>query len=98
MADSNTEYTVMSLSNAENVTVMGEETLGANGNVVHLPLPGNVEILYSSLGIYTPNGDQTQRIGITPDIEIHPTIEGIKEGRDELMEAAVAYIQEQNAK
>ena len=65
---------------------------------MHLPLPGNIEILYTSLGIYTPNGDQTQRIGITPDIEIHPTIEGIKEGRDELMEAAVAYIQEQNAK
>lgn len=98
MSLSNAEYTVMSLSNAKNVTVMGEETLGANGNVARLPLPGNVEILYSSLGIYTPNGDQTQRIGITPDIEIHPTIEGIKEGRDELMEAAVAYIQEQNSK
>ena len=98
MSLSNAEYTVMSLSNAKNVTVMGEETLGANGNVARLPLSGNVEILYSSLGIYTPNGDQTQRIGITPDIEIHPTIEGIKEGRDELMEAAVAYIQEQNAK
>lgn len=98
MSLSNAEYTVMSLSNAKNVTVMGEETLGANGNVARLPLPGNIEILYSSLGIYTPNGDQTQRIGIRPDIEIHPTIEGIKEGRDELMEAAVAYIQEQNSK
>ena len=39
--------------------------------------------------------EQTQRVGLTPDIEVYPTIEGIKEGRDELMEAAVAYIQEQ---
>ena len=38
---------------------------------------------------------QTQRIGLTPDIEVYPTVEGIKEGRDELMEAAVEYIQEQ---
>ena len=38
---------------------------------------------------------QTQRVGLAPDIEVHPTIEGIKEGRDELMEAAIAYIQEQ---
>ena len=43
-------------------------------------------------------GEQTQIVGIKPDIEVHPTIEGIKEGKDELKEAAVAYIQEQNAK
>ena len=48
-----------------------------------------------SYGIYTPEGGQTQRIGIPPDIEVKKTIEGIKEGRDELMEAAVEYIQEQ---
>jgi C-terminal processing protease CtpA/Prc len=49
------------------------------------------------MGIFGPNMEQVQRIGLTPDIEIYPTIEGIKEGRDELLEAAVAYIQEQNS-
>lgn len=98
MSLSNAEYTVMSLQNAENVTVMGEETIGADGNVVRLPLPGNIELLFTSLGVYTPDGGQTQRIGLTPDIEVHPTIEGIKEGRDELLEAAVEYIQEQNGR
>ena len=53
-------------------------------------------MMFTSQGIYTPDDSQTQRIGLTPDIEVHPTIEGIKEGRDELMEAAVAYLQEQN--
>ncbi len=95
---SNAEYTVMSLQNAENVTVMGEETIGADGNVVRLPLPGNIELLFTSLGVYTPEMGQTQRIGLSPDIEVYPTVEGIKEGRDELLEAAVAYIQKQNAK
>ena len=98
MSLSNAEYTVMSLQNAENVTVMGEETIGADGNVVRLPLPGNIELLFTSLGVYTPEMGQTQRIGLTPDIEVHPTIEGIKEGRDELLEAAVEYIQEQNGR
>ena len=55
-------------------------------------------MMFTSIGIYTPDGGQTQRIGLTPDIKVHPTIEGIKEGRDELMEAAVSYIQEQNTK
>ena len=65
---------------------------------VFLPLPNKNVIRFTGLGIYTPEMGQTQRIGLTPDIEVHPTIKGIKEGRDELMEAAVAYIQEQNAK
>lgn len=53
-------------------------------------------VLYTAQGIYTPDGGQTQRIGVSPDIEVKKTIEGIKEGRDEVKEAAVAYIQEQN--
>lgn len=44
----------------------------------------------------TPEMGQTQRVGLAPDIEVYPTIEGIKQGRDELMEAAIAYIQEQS--
>ena len=51
--------------------------------------------MYTAYGIYTPEGRQTQRIGIPPDIEVKRTIQGIKEGKDEMLEAAVAYIQEE---
>jgi C-terminal processing protease CtpA/Prc len=44
------------------------------------------------LGIYYPDGEETQRIGIVPDIEVKPTIQGIREGRDELMEKAIEII------
>lgn len=92
------EYTVMSIRNAKNVTVMGENSVGSDGDISYLPLPGGMNMMFTSQGIYTPDGGQTQRIGLTPDVEVHPTIEGIKEGRDELKEAAVSYIQEQNSK
>ena len=92
------EFHVMILRGGENVTVMGSNSHGTDGNVVFLPLPNKNVIRFTGLGVYTPEMGQTQRIGLTPDIEVHPTIKGIKEGRDELMEAAVAYIQEQNAK
>ncbi len=92
------EYTIMSIRNGENVTVMGENSVGSDGDIAYLPLPGGMNMMFTSQGIYSPDGGQTQRIGLTPDIEVHPTIEGIKEGRDELMEAAVSYIQEQNTK
>ena len=90
------EYTIMSVRNGENVTVMGENSVGSDGDVTYLPLPGGISMMFTSCGIYTPEGGQTQRIGLSPDIEVHPTIEGIREGRDELMEAAVKYIKEQN--
>ena len=54
--------------------------------------------MYTACGIYTPDGGQTQRIGVSPDIEVKKTIEGIKERRDDLLEAAVAYIREENKK
>jgi hypothetical protein len=36
--------------------------------------------------------EETQRVWIVPDIEVKPTIQGIREGRDELMEKAVEVI------
>lgn len=90
------EFHVMILRGGENVTVMGSNSHGTDGNTVFLPLPNKNVIRFTGLGVYTPEMGQTQRIGLTPDIEVYPTIEGIKEGRDELKEAAVAYIQEQN--
>ena len=93
---SQAEYTIMSIRNGENVTVMGENSVGSDGNVAYLPLPGGMNLSFSSQGIYTSDGGQTQRVGLAPDIEVHPTIEGIKQGRDELIEAAIAYIQKQS--
>ena len=77
---------------------MGENSVGSDCDVAYLPIPGGMNMMFTSIGIYTPDGGQTQRIGLSPDIEVYPTVEGIKEGKDELKEAAVAYIQEQNAK
>ena len=95
-SQSASEYTAMLLRNGEKVTLMGENTIGSNGFCLLLPIPGGNMVLYTAQGIYTPDGGQTQRIGVSPDIEVKKTIEGIKEGRDEVKEAAVAYIQEQN--
>lgn len=88
------ETSIMALSEGENVVLMGENSMGSNGNVVYLPLPGSLSISFSSLGVYTVDGEQTQRTGIAPDIRVEPTIQGIAEGRDDLMDAAIAYLQQ----
>lgn len=71
------------------MTVIGEASTGADGNVAFLPLPGELQLQFTSFGIYEMDGAQTQCTGIQPDVAVHYTAEGIREGRDEIMEAAL---------
>jgi len=48
--------------------------------------------MISGVGIYFPDGRETQRIGIVPYILVKPTIEVIKAWKDEVLEFAVEYI------
>ena len=91
---SQAEFTAMALRAGDNTTIIGSTTAGADGDVCQIILPGGLSSWYSGLGIYYPNGEQTQRIGIIPDIVVKPTIEGIKSGRDELLEKAIELILE----
>lgn len=86
------EFTAMALRQAPNAVVLGGPSIGADGNVVKVSLPGGIRMYISGIGIYTPEGGQTQRVGIQPDIECYPTAEGIAAGRDELIEKAVELI------
>jgi len=91
-SQSHIEFTIMALSTGSNVTIIGTNSIGANGNVVPLPLPGGITMLFTGLGVYTPEGGQTQRIGLSPDIYVPRTIAGIRDGVDEVMEAAVRFL------
>lgn len=88
------ESTTMSLRNAPNSIVLGRTTAGTNGDVRPFKLPGSIECRISGLGIFHPDKKPTQRIGLQPDIYLEPTIEGIKEGRDEYIEKAIEIIRE----
>jgi C-terminal processing protease CtpA/Prc len=78
----------MVLQTAPDVTIIGSQTAGADGDICWLPLPGGYRTAFSGLGVYYPDGRETQRIGIVPDVEVHPTVQGIREGRDEVLEKA----------
>ena len=93
LSQSQAEYTAMALRTAPRATVVGSTTAGADGNVSYITLPGNVRTAISGLGVYYPDGRETQRIGIVPDVEVKPTIKGITEGRDEVLEKAVQLIE-----
>ena len=88
------EHTAMAFRAGDNTTIIGSTTAGADGNVSLIFLPGGLQTLISGIGVYYPDGTQTQRIGIVPDVWIEPTINGIIEGKDELLERAIQIINE----
>ncbi len=92
VTQSQAEYTAMALRTAPRATVIGSTTSGADGNVSPFSLPGGISTMISGIGVYYPDGKETQRIGIIPDIVVKPTIKGIREGRDELVEKALEII------
>ena len=88
------EYQAMAFKAAPGAKVIGSTTAGADGNVSSIFLPGGIQTGISGLGVYYPDGRETQRIGIVPDIEVKPTIKGIKLKKDEVLEKAIEIINE----
>jgi len=95
LVDENTqsqaETTTMMLKQHPKAKVIGSNTSGANGDVIRFKI-ADLDTCFTGLGAYYPDGRETQRIGILPDIIIKPTIIGIKEGKDEVLERALKYI------
>ena len=89
---SSAEYHALAYRTIANNVVIGSTTAGADGNISEIHLPGNISSYISGIGVYYPDGRETQRVGIVPDVEVKPTIEGIKSGRDEVLEKAIEII------
>jgi C-terminal processing protease CtpA/Prc len=89
-SQSQAEYTAMAFRSARNALVVGSTTAGADGNVSRIPLPGGLISMISGIGVFYPDRKPTQRVGIVPELMVQPTIAGIREGRDEVLEAAVS--------
>lgn len=86
------EHTCLLLESAADVTFIGTPTMGANGAITATVLPGNIEVSFTGEGIRHADGRQLQRLGIQPHVRAAPTIKGLIEGRDEVLEAAINYL------
>jgi C-terminal processing protease CtpA/Prc len=91
-SQSRAEYYAMAFRAVPNSIIIGSTTAGADGNISPFSLPGGITTMISGLGVYYPNGKETQRVGIIPDLVIKPSIKSIKENKDELIDAAIKII------
>lgn len=92
VTQSSAEYHAMAFRAGPRATVIGSTTAGADGNVSAIPLPGGLRTMISGIGVFYADNRPTQRMGIVPDIEVVPTVEGIRNGRDEVLEKALRVI------
>ncbi|MDQ1142778.1 S41 family peptidase [Pedobacter agri] len=71
--------------------VVGRPTAGADGDISEVALPGNLTAYFSGIRINYPDGSETQRIGIQPNIKVQFNIKDELDGRDTILEEALKY-------
>ena len=79
-------------------TIVGENSAGTNGNVTFFSLPGGYRIRFTGLRVLKHDGSQHHGIGIPPNVEVHRTIAGVADGRDEILERAIQFLQQRESK
>lgn len=92
---SNAEFVSMQLKTNKNTILVGRTTAGANGNVLQIPVVGGgrgVNFRYSSIRVLFPNKEETQIIGLEPDIFVENSIDQLIEKKDLILEKAIELL------
>jgi hypothetical protein len=82
------------LKDAERVTFVGGPTAGCNGNRTWLSLPGAGRMFFTGMRVKFGDGSRFQNVGILPDVPVAPTVEGIRAGRDEVLEKGIEVLRQ----
>jgi C-terminal processing protease CtpA/Prc len=72
--------------------IVGGPTAGTNGNVNPFALPGGYQVVWTGMKVLKHDGSQHHGVGIRPTVPVERTIRGIAEGRDEVLDRAVALV------
>jgi C-terminal processing protease CtpA/Prc len=76
-------------------TIVGQPTAGTNGDIDPFSLPGGYYLIFTGMQVRNHDGSRHHLIGIQPDVLVEPTIEGIRNGRDEVLDKAVGLAEAQ---
>lgn len=77
--------------------IVGQPTAGANGNINPFTLPGGYRITWTGMRVVKHDGSQHHVVGIRPTVPVERTLEGVRAGRDEILERGVTVIRERLA-
>jgi hypothetical protein len=80
------------LKAARRACFIGSQTASTPGAISWIFLPGGGYTQFTGCRIVTPEGKLFWGQGVMPDIEVYPTVEGIRTGKDEILTAAINSI------
>jgi C-terminal processing protease CtpA/Prc len=87
------EELAIHLSGIERVFFVGEESPGMAGEKAFINLPGGGEISFTGQVIRSEGRVSYGNMGLQPEVEVSRTPEGIRNGKDEILEEAIKRIQ-----
>jgi Peptidase family S41 len=68
-------------------TIVGGPTAGTNGNVASFVTPGGFSVNFTGMRVTRHDGRSPHHlVGVKPDVPVAPTLEGLRAGRDEVLE------------
>jgi C-terminal processing protease CtpA/Prc len=82
----------MFFESATDVTFVGSPTAGTNGDITVMRLPGGLRMSFTGEEPRHADGRQLQRIGIQPTLAVRPTLAGLRAGKDEVLDRALAFL------
>jgi len=74
-------------------TLVGEATAGCNGNANFIELPAGIRVMWTGMDVRRHDHTPFYGVGFGPDVPVVRTLRGIREGRDEYLEAAIAFLE-----
>lgn len=86
---SNSEFMSMFYQSLPNSIVVGSQTAGTDGNMTFVNLPGGIKTGFTGVGVFYPDGSETQEVGIKIDRYVEQSLEDFIEGRDTQLEMAL---------
>lgn len=87
-------YSMMLRQWNKNTTVIGSQTAGTDGDLKELNLPGGYRFIFTGNAIFYPDGKETQRIGIIPDVKFKPSALEALDPNDAHLKRAIRFINE----
>jgi hypothetical protein len=76
-------------------TLVGTTTAGANGDIVRFDTLAGFFAIWSGMRVTRHDGSPFHRGGVQPQVEVHRTIDGLRAGRDEVLEAGLHVVRAQ---
>ncbi len=94
-AISQSEHSGLFYEAANGTKFVGTPSAGANGDVTDLTLPGGARMFFTGHDVRHADGRQLQRIGLVPDVLVAPTLQGLRDGKDEVLDRAMEVLNQE---